>query len=298
MSLSRRRFLLIAAAALPVAGALRPATRFDWRGDALGAEARIVLEGPRDAAEAVLAEVAAEIDRLENLFSLHRPGAQLARLNRAGVLEAPARDLVAALRRAEHWHQRTEGAFDAAIQPLWSAAARGAPLPAPPASRPGIGPGRIALPPGGALTLNGIAQGSIADRVTGLLARRGFTAPRVDTGEMSLPGPDRRRVTLPHAGRTLDLAGCALATSDPDALRFADGGHHLIDPRRRRAPETWRAVTVIAPRAEDADALSTAFAVSDRTRIGDLVPGDTLVLATDRAGRTESFGRAPRGTVA
>ena len=298
MTLSRRRFLTIAAA-LPLAGSLRSPDRVEWHGDALGGSARIVLDGPRDATEAVLAEVAAEIDRLENLFSLHRPEAQLARLNRTGTLAAPARDLLATLHRAEHWHARTEGAFDATIQPLWTALARGTALPARAASpRPVLAPHRLALAPGTALTLNGIAQGTIADRVADLLARRGFTAPLIDTGEMHLPGPDYRRVTLPRAGLAFSLAGCALATSEPDALRFASGGHHILDPRSGQSPDLWRAVTVIAPRAEDADALSTAFAISTRVRIGDLVPADTLVIATDHAGQTHRFGRAPAGTLA
>jgi thiamine biosynthesis lipoprotein len=298
MTLSRRRFLLIAAS-LPLAGGARGAGRVEWRGDALGGEARIILDGPRDATASALADVAAEIDRLESLFSLHRPEAQLARLNRTGFLDAPARDLVDTLLRAEHWHTRTEGAFDPAIQPTWSARARGLPVPVSrPAARPALGPGRIFLAPGSALTLNGIAQGTISDRVADLLARRGFDAPVIDTGELRLPGAHRRRVTLPHAGLALSLAGCALATSEPDALRFATGGHHLLDPRSGRAPDTWRSVTVIAPRAEDADALSTAFAVSDPARIGDLVPADTLVLATDPAGRTRRYGRPPRGTLA
>ncbi len=54
-------------------GSPRPPERLEWRGDAFGGEARILLEGQRDAAEAALAEVAAEIDRLEAIFSLHRP---------------------------------------------------------------------------------------------------------------------------------------------------------------------------------------------------------------------------------
>jgi thiamine biosynthesis lipoprotein len=297
MNPTRRRFLLVMAAAAVLAPA-RGGT-WEWRGDALGAEARILLAGPRDAAEAALAEVAAEIDRLENVFSLHRPGSQLARLNRDGVLAAPARDLTATLRRAAHWRARTEGAFEPAVQPLWTAAVAGAPPPLERvrAATVTIAPGEVRLSPGTALTLNGIAQGVIADRIAALLVRRGFAAPRVDTGELRLPGPDRRRVRLPEAGLELELAGCAVATSAPDALRFPAAGHHLFDPTTGGSPEHWRAVTVIAPTAADADALSTAFAVSPPVRIGDLVPADTLVLATDRAHRTLRFGKAPPGVL-
>jgi thiamine biosynthesis lipoprotein len=293
MRIGRRRFLLVAAAAAVLAPARREL--WEWRGDALGAEARIVLAGPRDTAETALGAVAAEIERLEALFSLHRPDSQLARLNRDGALTAPARDLTDVLRLAARWRARTEGAFDPAVQPLWTAAveARPARLDLVRAARVEIEPGLVRLSPGTALTLNGIAQGYIADRVAALLTRHGFAAPRIDTGEMRLPGRERRRLHLPHAGLELEVADCAVATSAPDALRLPGARHHLFDPGTGRSPEHWRAVTVIAPSAADADALSTAFAVSAPERIGDLVPPDTLVLATDRAGRTLSYGRFP-----
>jgi len=296
MILSRRRFLVFAAATTAL-GSISRAESFEWRGDALGGEARIRLEGPRDLVGTALSEAAAEIDRLEGVFSLHRPGSHLARLNRDGSLDAPARDLVTALRRAATWKSRTEGAFDPAVQPLWLAAARGAPSPRLPSAAAVIAPGRVTLPRGAALTLNGIAQGLIADRIADLLARRGFASPIIDTGETRLPGPARRRVALSHADPIL-LGGCAVSTSAPGALRFPSGGHHILDPRTGAAPEIWRAVTVIAPSAMDADALSTAFALSTPERIGDLAPVDTLVIATDPAGRTRRFGRAPEGAVA
>ena len=66
-----------------------------------------------------------EIDRLEDIFSLHRLGSQLSRLNTDGRLTAPARDLREALAASAHWTKTTEGAFDPAIQPLWQYWARG-----------------------------------------------------------------------------------------------------------------------------------------------------------------------------
>lgn len=295
MRLARRRFLLVAAAAVVLAPSRRET--WAWQGDALGGEARIELSGTRNAAQAALDAVAAEIERLEDIFSLHRPTSQLARLNRDGVLAAPARDLTTALRLAAAWRTRTEGAFDPAVQPLWTAAVSGiaAPLERVRAARIDLGPGMVRLAPGTALTLNGIAQGIIADRVAAVLARRGFSDPRIDTGEMRLPGPDRRRLRLPAAGVEIEVADCAVATSAPDALRLPGSRHHLFDPRTGHCPERWRSVTVIARTAADADALSTAFAVSSRERIGDLVPADTRVLATEPGGTTHRFGRGPEG---
>jgi len=288
----------LAATAAAALGRVTP-QRWEWRGNALGAEARIALAAPRDQAEAALAAVTAEIDRLEDIFSLHRPGSQLARLNAAGSLDGPARDLREALAASAHWSRATEGAFDPAVQPLWRLWARGegdaqTALDRVRAAHVSVADARITLAPGTGLTLNGIAQGIVADRVADLLARHGFTAPLIDTGEMRLPGGEQRIVALPDAGLRLRLAEAAVATSAPAALTFDPAGrhHHLFDPHSGASPCWWRSVTVVAPTAEAADALSTAFAVSSPESVGDLAAGlpDTAVIATSRDGRTRRFG--------
>ncbi len=289
----RRRFLLLAASAAALGGGAR-AERWEWRGDALGAEARIVLTGDRDAAQAALSSVAAEIERLEAIFSLHRPESQLSRLNAAGAIAAPARDLTLALADAARWRHATEGTFDPAVQPLWQAAAAGdveLPVERIAATRIDMSPGRVTLSRGAALTLNGIAQGIIADRVAALLTADGFEAPVIDTGEMQLPGRIRRRVRVPAAGMDITVAEAAVATSSPRAMRLGTR-HHLFDPHSGASPNLWRSVTVVAPDATTADALSTAFAISEANRIGDLVPQGCVVIAVEQAGAVRKFGCA------
>ncbi|MDH3669509.1 MAG: FAD:protein FMN transferase, partial [Paracoccaceae bacterium] len=224
MGLTRRRFLLAATAAVLVGRA--SAEHWEWRGSALGAEARIVLTGRRDQAEEALAAVVAEIDRLENIFSLHRPSSQLSRLNAQGMLDAPSRDLSDAMAACARWKRLTGGAFDPAVQPLWQYWAQGTAQSEHTAldrvrrAEISLAAGRVTLSPGTALTFNGIAQGIIADRVTALLIRRGFTPPFIDTGEMRLSGSQRQPVNLPAAGLRLHLAEAAVATSAPAALSF------------------------------------------------------------------------------
>jgi len=264
--LTRRRFVLTAMTAAALAAPAR-AQVLEWRGAALGGEATLRLHGARDAGAAALAEAVAEIARLERLFSLSDRRSQLSRLNAAGRLAAPALDLVAVLRAAERWRAATAGAFDMRVQPLWRARAEGRD---PEAAREAaqapvaITSAAVTLSPGAGLTLNGLAQGTIADRVSAALARRGFTQSMADAGELRLSGP-ARRVSVPEVGVTLRLADAALAVSAPGALRFADGAGHILDPRGATT-ERWRAVAVVARAApnaaETADALSTAFALS------------------------------------
>ena len=298
---TRRRFIAIAAAAaglpLVAAGASAAAPLHRWSGIALGAAAEIVLHDP-DAgrAQRLIARCVAEIDRLEDVFSLYRPDSAISRLNRNGRLAAPPLELVALLAEARSYSKRTEGAFDVTVQPLWR-------LYAEHFARPGAdprGPAEADLDrtqalvdyraveiepaairfarPGMAITLNGIAQGYITDRVTTLLQDAGMDDILLDIGETRALGrhPDRRpwRVGLRHAAepatvaRTLSLADRAVATSAGIASPFDASGrhHHLFDPATGRPAPMRGQVSVIAPRATMADALSTAFAVARPAR--------------------------------
>ncbi|MYD99954.1 MAG: FAD:protein FMN transferase [Alphaproteobacteria bacterium] len=292
MKITRRRFLAVSAAAGLAWRAPARAGTFRWRGVALGAPASIALAGLDRAAAAGLAErVEAEISRLERIFSLYRADSELSRLNRAGRLEHPSHEMLELLDLARLANETTGGAFDPTVQPFWrlhaQAAARNrAATPAEKRAallasgwrhvRAGAGFIRFRRP-GMALTLNGIAQGYIADRVAGLLRARGLVDVLVDTGETKALGrradgkPWRAGIVLPDgtpvARRT--LSGRALATSAPLAtlLDAARGAGHILDPRTGEPTARWRLASVSAPRAALADALSTAFCLMERRAI-------------------------------
>ncbi|MGD9785639.1 MAG: FAD:protein FMN transferase [Hyphomicrobiaceae bacterium] len=305
MQLTRRRFLVAAFAtglaggggSLIATGDPRPAHQ--WRGAALGGEARIALYGASaEEARAALTAATAEIERLETIFSLHRSDSELSRLNRDGRLAAPSRDLVECLRAALVWRDQTGGLFDPTIQPLWTLAASGG-TPSPDMlARVGcpvaLGSDSITLPRGAEITLNGIAQGRIADRITELLVAARFTDVVIDTGELRLPGRTRRAVGIPAAGSAVSVAEVAIATSEPKSLVFDARSfrHHLIDPRTGTSPRHWQSISVFAPTAETADALSTAFALMHHAQVADHVTkfNNIAVLGADACGRIRRFG--------
>lgn len=305
MTLTRRRFIVTASAAGLVGGmgALIAGTdrspAYMWRGTALGGEARIALYGPdADAAKDTLTDVVAEIERLEAIFSLHRDTSELSRLNREGRLDSPSRDLVDSLRAALSWRDRTGGAFNPAVQPMWKAIAQGTPISQALIARAGasieVSPTHITLARGAALTLNGIAQGRIADRVTEILLAHGFSEVVIDTGELRFPGKTPRPVGIPAAKAAVSVAGVAIATSEPKSLVFdaETFRHHLIDPRTGETPRHWQSISVFAPTAETADALSTAFAVLPYAKVADLASsiGDVAFIGTDWKGRIRRHG--------
>lgn len=299
----RRRFLKIAAAAagLGLLGQSARGARAEfhtWRGTALGARATIRLQHPdRDAAQILIARVRDEIERLEQVFSLYRPDSAVSRLNRQGSLEAPPLDLLRLLSEAHRYSELTGGAFDITVQPLWrlyaahfqaqSGSAGGPEDSAVAAALTRVDyravtldPARIVFEkPGMAVTLNGIAQGYITDRIAELLRGAGLTDVLIDLGELRSLGrhPDGRPwevgIQDPRRGgrllRRLALSEAALASSAGAGTRFGGDGacHHLFDPRSGRSSNRYLNVSVKASSATRADALSTGLFHLDPERI-------------------------------
>jgi thiamine biosynthesis lipoprotein len=278
----RRRFLAVAAALGALAATPARAFRLDpveWRGTALGAAASLVIHHEdRTEALRLLGACLAEIERFERIFSLYRDESSLVRLNRDGRLEAPPLDLLDLLGQADRLWRLSDGAFDPTVQPLWQAYVHHFSIPgAPPGGpapqvlaqlRPVVDWGLVRLSeqevsfarPGMALTLNGIAQGYVTDRVTELLRRAGMRHVLVNMGEIrGLGGP--WRVEVP-GGRVTDLGAGAVAISAADGTRFSATCHHLFDPAACRSSAFRSPVTIRGPTATTADAVATACAVS------------------------------------
>lgn len=297
MNHTRRRFLGIAAAAsaltlAPFASrramaSLAPVT---WQGVALGADAELRLYHPdRSTAQRLIAQSLQELSRLEGIFSLYRDDSALSRLNRQGYLDNPPADLLRLLSESLRYGRMTDGAFDPTVQPLWRLYAEhfaqpGANRDGPPAravaqaltrvssSDVALDSERITLGrPGMGITLNGIAQGYITDRITELLKRGGLERALVDMGEIqgldTLNASEGWQVGLADpqdAGRmlaTTRIRNQALATSGGYGTAIDAEGRftHLFDPHTGRAQPLYRSVSVMAPSATMADALSTAF---------------------------------------
>lgn len=300
--ISRRRlFAISAAAALLPAASARPATRI-WTGQALGARASIRLDHPD--ARTIAADVLAEIDRLENILSLYRPDSALSRLNLNAGLEAPPFELLECLSVCNAVHLASKGLFDPTVQPLWrlwaGAAAQGRrPDSAEIRRAQGLtgwqrvvfDSDRIAMRPGMAITLNGVGQGYVADRIAALLEARGLTNILIDTGEIRALGQRPDGGTWPvhlENGMTVPLRQRALATSSPLGTCFDPDGRdgHILNPATGMpARAIWRSVTVSSHSAAVADALTTAACLTaDQGQLQSLLAGfgDATIEAAER----------------
>lgn len=301
---TRRRAICILAAAaglplIPSAGlAAQTMEPVGWKGQALGAPATLILNHDDPVlARQLVNRVIAEVSRLEAIFSLYRSDSVLAELNRVGAIAAPPSDMIMLLERSRAIWEASDGAFDPTIQPLWALYAqhfsRANADPAGPKndelrttlSRVGFdgvrfNRDRVAFARSHmALSFNGIAQGYITDSIVQMLRDAGVTSSLVSMGENRAIGaasdgrPWRIGLAEMEAGETpdtvIDIIDKAVSTSSSSGFHFDRSGRfgHILDPIRGCVPERYRRMSVIAPDATTADALSTAFSLMEPARI-------------------------------
>ena len=295
--ITRRRVIRIVAAAagvpLLIAGvrATAHARFFQWHGEVLGAAATLALwHADEGLARRTILKARAEIERHERIFSLYRHDSEISRLNRDGVLAQASPELHELIAASRRLAILSDGAFDISVQPLWRLYeahfwSRGSVEPDLVARahevarelvdfrRIETGTRRIAFARAGmGVTLNGIAQGYITDRIADLLRNEGFDSAMVDLGEVRALGrhPDGRPWRLGIKGEHRDepagmiaLADMALAVSGGYGTTFEPSGrfHHIFEPASGASADELLDVAVLAPSAMAADGLSTAISV-------------------------------------
>lgn len=307
----RRRFLTIAAVA--AAGAAvsflpnpfaaddekrnkdekRNENVFFWKGVALGSGAELRLFGVDDGRAADLVnKVLAEVARLEKMFSLYREDSLISRLNRDGYLTSPPADFLELLSICRDMHTLTGGAFDPTVQVLWKLYAdyfAAHPDAETPPSENSVkealkrvGFDKLVFDDrvirftekGMGLSLNGIAQGYITDKVVALMKANGVPAALADMGEIrgfdtngkrtwnvGIRNPDDEEGVL----ATVVMKDKAFATSGGYGTVMDKAGRftHLFDPRTGVSTPRYKSMSVMADDAAVADALSTAFSIMD-----------------------------------
>jgi thiamine biosynthesis lipoprotein len=236
------------------------------------------------------------VDELEAQLTVYRDDSEISRINASAHLGPMAVEpsLLRLLKAAIDLGHATGGAYDVAAGALsaaWGFTRGPRHVPSPEKlldarDRTGVhhlrldmGRNTIAFDrPGVVLNLGGIGKGYAIDRAVSLICKYWWpTGALVHGGRSSLyalgspPGQFGGRwevaVRNPFAPElplgTLRVRNRGMGTSGDAFQRFESGGRtygHIIDPRTGEPPQDAPAsVTVLAPTAAEADALSTAF---------------------------------------
>lgn len=269
-------------------------------------------ERARGAFEAAMAE----IRRLEDLHSNWRPNSDVSRLNaRAGVRPVPVADeTIELLQLARRMHQMTAGKFDVtfgALSDLWrfdhdqdnripDPARVAERLPLVDASLIQVSEerGEAFLPLQGMKAhLGGIGKGYAVDRAVSVLRQRGLQNFVIKAGgDMFASGQRGDRawrvgVRDPRGApeqvfAVAELRDRTFSTSGDYERFFVKDGrryHHILDPDSGMPATGVRSVTVLAPKAVIADALSTAVFLLGETRgmaLVESIPTVSAVMVT------------------
>jgi FAD:protein FMN transferase len=252
----------------------------------MGTAIRVELWSDEGAAgEAAIDAVMAEMHRIDQTMSPHKPQSELSRINRdaaAGPVRLSA-EMFALLERAIGFSELSDGAFDityASVGHLYDYRERVRPTEAAlEQARAAIGWRHLILDtnarsvrfahPGTRIDLGGFAKGHAVDNATAILARRGITSAIVTAGGDSRVIGDRRGRPWTIAIRdprragevvaVLPLEDVAISTSgdyerffEQDGVRF----HHLIDPKTGKSPDTVHSVTILGADGLTTEALS------------------------------------------
>jgi thiamine biosynthesis lipoprotein len=270
------------------------AQRCEFVSRQMGTLFQIVVYAPdAAAAQPAVAAAWARVAELNRLFSDYDPDSELQRLCRApvGTAVGVSTELFAVLQHSQQLAVDSGGAFDVTLGPavrLWREARRTRQLPSATARVAALqasGHAKLRLNladrtatllfPGMQLDLGGIAKGYAADAALAVLARHGFRQAMVAaSGDLALgeapPGTAGWKIEIAPFGQAaadplvLTLANVAVSTSgdaeqglDLDDKRYS----HILDPATGLGLTTQVAVTVVARRGIESDALATAVSV-------------------------------------
>lgn len=272
----------------------------------------LVAHSDQALAASALDAAVADIRHVESQMSLFNPHSALSQLNAQGFLDNPHPDLLKVLQQAVAVSERSQGAFDVTVQPLWAVFSEAQALGRLPTAASvvqarqhtgwkhlDLSPARISFAqPHMAITLNGIAQGFAADLVQAHWQRLGIAHALINTGEWAAMGESqtggdwRLGIADPRDEhklmKNIALHGRSMATSaDSQTFFSADfKHHHIFDPRTGYSPLDVASVTVAADSCALADALTKVMFVAGMEQAMVLAKAWKVeVLVVDKAGK-------------
>ena len=271
------------------------------------------------------------IDDLEMQMTIYRDDSQIARLN-ANYFNNPVAiepRLYDLLKLARAIHHATDGAYDittGALSRAWGFVKGPKRVPSPEEFASAMACTGMrhlifddeqrtvqSTRPGVEINLGSIGKGYAIDRVVDLIRRHPWpTSAMVHGGRSSLFALGHQSGTLFEPWRValhnpvdpasplleLLISGQALGTSGGTFQSFVEGGQvygHIIDPRTGIPQAGPLSVTVIAPTAAEADALSTAFYLTGPQLAWKLIEPRTDIAAIFLRQQSEGTSSAENG---
>ena len=267
----------------------------------MGTTFSVVLYGDRpDRMEEAADAAFAEVQRLDQLLSVHRPASVWSEINRCAG-QRPVRvlpEVFQLISQCLRYSRRSQGTFDITVGPLlktWGFSTGTKRLPSREevaAALAKVGYRHLRLDPAGhtvqfdvagmEIDPGGIGKGYAIDRMVGILRKKGIATALVMASSSSIYGlgapPDEPRgwrIDLRHpqqprrhSAAEVFLKDLSLSTSGGYAQTFCADGRvfsHLMDPRTGYPAPGMLLVSVTAPRTINSEAWAKPFFIEGRS---------------------------------
>jgi thiamine biosynthesis lipoprotein len=234
------------------------------------------------------------LDKIESELSLYQPESPLSRLNRDGKIANQYSHLSIMVKASLEALQKTEGAFNVAIEPIlrkirqsWKATGQAPSLAELQRLKPLVDLNQVRvdkdeirlLRPGMALTFDGIAKGYAVDEVAHFLEESNihnfllnfsgnmrWKGSRFDgqAWKIAMWNPARQEI------QTLAPRPSGAIASSGNEINFYSKNkrwHHLINPKTLMPAHFWQQTTVVGSSAQECDILSTASFVLEEKEL-------------------------------
>ena len=224
----------------------------------------------------------AEVKRIEKQFSEFNSSTPIARLNDLGYLSNSSEEIERIIRKSVYYSQITKGSFDITVEPILELYRNAfGKLHRPPKrceinkTLKKVGYQKIIITNSTIrlnntkITLGGIVKGYAVDRAISILKSYNLSSGMVNAGgdlagygkewTIALQNPDNQKEYVSK----FKIMNEGVATSG-NYERYFDKNkkfHHIVNPHTGYSANNFVSVTVIAPTAQQADALATAVYV-------------------------------------
>jgi len=281
-----------------------------------------ILDPSKDQAEEAIAIAFEEIERLTKLMSRFDISTPLAQMNCNGFLKEAPPELSFVIKKSMYYHQISNGLFDITVKPvldLYTNSFRGSKRVLPNDEKIAelleLVDARLISLNGKTIsfkkdnmgiTLDGIAKGYIVDKAVEKLMKRGIKHALLNAGgdiraigDKGNNRPWRIAIQDPLKKKNypgvVTITNSSIATSGNYEVFFDQEKmlHHIVNPKTGLSPLINISVSVQAPTAMEADALSTTLFILDPargTRLIDSLPYCQSFIITRNQQKIKSNG--------
>jgi thiamine biosynthesis lipoprotein len=267
-----------------------------WNGHILNSPAKLEIHSySKKQNLALIDKVKSLAINFDNIFNLQNANSEIVTLNKNKLLKNPSKDILDVINKAEQISNKTNGAFDVTVQPLWdfyhNHFIKKSNL-TPPSIKDikevtntidwkniKIDSNSISLINNASITLNGIAQGWITDQIVKTLRDNKITNTLVDFGENYAAGnfenkrPWKIMLQGPNnISKTLNVSNKAVATSGGYGTIFEPSAsyHHIFNPKTGLSSNRYKAASIVSDHAWLSDCLATSALLMPKNELKNL----------------------------